>query len=159
MAATSWCVSVIRRRSNVQEELTVSAEDHAAGVRRQAWVRLGNDPPGRAQRCGRVRVVWVETPDRWDTPSGDQFGPPHFKRRTRQLVSTAVAGRSNAFSAGSNACPAAGIGWPKARPGSATNWRERAAVLLQQVIGRRPNQRMFELIQLYPIRCRDTGRA
>ena len=57
------CHYVIRLRAtaviHVVEELGVSPADRAAGVVRQAWVRLGAD--GGRQR-GRVRVVWVEKP-------------------------------------------------------------------------------------------------
>jgi hypothetical protein len=39
----------------VEEELPVSAQDAAAGVQRQAWVRLG----GPRNRSARVRLIWV----------------------------------------------------------------------------------------------------
>jgi hypothetical protein len=59
------CVFVLRLRErqvvmNVLQELSVSPEDRAAGVQRQAWVRLGC----RARHLSvRVRVVWIGTRD------------------------------------------------------------------------------------------------
>ena len=57
------CHYVIRLRETaviqVAEELPVSAADRAAGVVRQAWVRLGADG---GHRRDRVRVVWVAKP-------------------------------------------------------------------------------------------------
>ena len=54
------CAYVLRLKEQthlvVEEALAVSAEDRAAGVERQAWVRLGKDA---AKRSGRVRVVWI----------------------------------------------------------------------------------------------------
>ena len=53
------CVYVLRLREQavitVAEELPVSQADRAAGVVRQAWVRLG-----ARTHSGRVRVVWVQ---------------------------------------------------------------------------------------------------
>ena len=53
------CVDACRLREQavitVAEELPVSQADRAAGVVRQAWVRLGARTPR-----GRVRVVWVQ---------------------------------------------------------------------------------------------------
>lgn len=57
------CGYVIRLREQAtvhgEEELTVSEADRAAGVVRQAWVRLGCQA---RYRSGRLRVVWVQTP-------------------------------------------------------------------------------------------------
>jgi hypothetical protein len=57
------CSYVLRLREQaaleVLEELPLSGEDHAQGVLRQAWARLGN--PKLAVRP-RVRVVWVQGP-------------------------------------------------------------------------------------------------
>jgi hypothetical protein len=54
------CAYVLRLREQahiaVEEELSVSAQDRASGVERQAWARLGKDP--RTQ-SGRLRVVWI----------------------------------------------------------------------------------------------------
>jgi hypothetical protein len=55
------CAFVLRLREQaviqVEEELTLSAADKAAGVVRQAWVHLGSTPRYRSMR---LRVVWIE---------------------------------------------------------------------------------------------------
>jgi hypothetical protein len=57
------CAFVLRLRQEasiqVEEELTVAPEDRAAGVLRQAWVRLGCQA---RYRSARVRLVWVQGP-------------------------------------------------------------------------------------------------
>ena len=64
LLAHKGCSFVIRLRGNavvqVEEELPVSPEDHAAGVLRQAWVRLGHQ---KSQRSARVRLLWVQGPE------------------------------------------------------------------------------------------------
>lgn len=53
------CAYVVRLRDtaviNVEEELPVSTAEHAAGVRRQAWARLG-----ARTRSPRLRVLWLQ---------------------------------------------------------------------------------------------------
>jgi hypothetical protein len=55
------CAFVLRLREqaviHLEEELTLSASDKAAGVVRQAWVHLGSTPRYRSMR---LRVVWIE---------------------------------------------------------------------------------------------------
>lgn len=55
------CAFVLRLREqaviHVEEELSVSAADKAAGVVRQAWAHLGSTPRYRSMR---LRVVWIE---------------------------------------------------------------------------------------------------
>jgi hypothetical protein len=134
---------------DVQEELTVSAEDHAAGVRRQAWVRLGNDPR-TWQRCGRVRVVWVETPTAGTLRLVTNLDPHTL---SAELVARVYRRRwqIECFFRWVK-CVLGCRHWLAESPAGVSHQLYLAliaAVLLQQVIGRRPNQRMFELIQLY----------
>lgn len=64
LLAKKGCSFVIRLRGNavvqVEEELPISPEDQAAGVLRQAWVRLGHQ---KSQRSARLRLVWVQGPE------------------------------------------------------------------------------------------------
>lgn len=57
------CRYVVRLRDEVQahlkEELPLGADDPAAGIQRQAWVRLGY----RKSRSVRVRVIWIAMAD------------------------------------------------------------------------------------------------
>jgi hypothetical protein len=46
----------------VLEELALSEEDKAAGIRRHAWVRLGSGRKNRGHH--RVRIIWLERPDK-----------------------------------------------------------------------------------------------
>jgi len=48
-------------------------------VRRQAWVRLGADARVR-RHCGRVRVVWVETPTAGTLRLATNLDPETFER-------------------------------------------------------------------------------
>jgi hypothetical protein len=132
----------------VEEELNLSTEDRAAGVRRQAWVRLGVDYRVQA-RVGRVRVIWVETatnslllvtnlpPERLSAELASRV----YRRRWQiecffRWVKCLLGCRH----------------WLAESPAGTTHQLYLAliaAVLLQQVLGRRPNRRMFELIQLY----------
>lgn len=133
----------------VEEELAVSAEDQAAGVRRQAWVHLGRDTRWRG---GRVRVVWVETATAGTLRLVTNLEPQTL---SAELVARVYRRRwqIECF-----------FRWVKCVLGC-RHWLAEslagvshqlylaliAAVLLQQVLGRRPNQRMFELIQLYQL--------
>lgn len=134
---------------NVEEELAVDAEDRAAGVRRQAWVRLGADVRVR-RHCGRVRVVWVETPTAGTLRLATNLNPETL---SAELVARVYRRRwqIECF-----------FRWVKCLLGC-RHWLAEsqrgvthqlylaliAAVLLQQALGRRPNRRMLELIQLH----------
>ena len=134
---------------NVEEELAVSAEDHAAGVRRQAWGRLGADARARG-RGGRVRVVWVETPTAGtlrlatnldlETLSAELVARVYRRRWQIECFFRWVK------------CVLGCRHWLAESPAGVSHQLYLAliaAVLLQQVLGRRPNARMFELLQLY----------
>jgi hypothetical protein len=147
------CRYVLRLRDQavvqVEEELPVSPGDTAAGVTRQAWVRLG---ARAAWQSPRVRVVWIET----------------AARETLRLVTNVAP----------EALSAAEVGllyrrrwqiecffkWVKCLLGC-RHWLAEsprgvaiqlylaliAAVLLQLATGRRPNKRMLELIQMHQL--------
>jgi hypothetical protein len=147
------CRYVLRLRDEavvqVEEELPVSPADQAAGVTRQAWVRLGARPTWQSPR---VRVVWIET----------------AAGQTLRLVTNVAP----------EALSAAEVGllyrwrwqiecffrWVKCLLGC-RHWLAEsqrgvtiqlylaliASVLLQLATGRRPNRRMLELIQLHQL--------
>lgn len=133
----------------VEEELPVSAEDQAAGVRRQAWVRLGSDARWRSPR---VRVVWVETPTAGTLRLVTNLDPPTL---SAELVARVYRRRwqIECFFRWVK-CVLGCRHWLAESPAGVSHQLYLAliaAVLLQQVLGRRPNQRMFELIQLYQL--------
>ena len=132
----------------VEEELAVSAEDRAAGVCRQAWVRLGLDARVR-QRCGRMRVVWVETPTAGTLRLVTNLDPQTL---SAELVARVYRRRwqIECFFRWVK-CVLGCRHWLAESPAGVSHQLYLAliaAVLLQQALGRRPNQRMFELIQL-----------
>lgn len=147
------CRYVLRLRDeavvNVEEELPVSPGDTAAGITRQAWVRLGARPAGQSRR---VRVVWIAT----------------AAGQTLRLVSNVVPEELSAAEVGllyrrrwQIKCF---FKWVKCLLGC-RHWQAESAkgvtiqlylaliasVLLQLATGRRPNKRMLELIQLHQL--------
>lgn len=133
----------------IEEELLVDAADHAAGVRRQAWVRLGADPRVR-QRCGRVRVVWVETPTAGTLRLVTNLDPQTL---SAELVARVYRRRwqIECFFRWVK-CVLGCRHWLAESPAGVSHQLYLAliaAVLLQQALGRRPNARMFELIALH----------
>ena len=134
---------------NVEEELPVNETERAAGVTRQAWARLG----WRAsQRSVRVRVVWIALAAGGDLRlvtnvepadlGADEVGLLYRRRWQIECF----------------------FRWLKCLLGC-RHWlaeSERgvtiqlylaliASVLLQLATGRRPDQRMLELIQMYQL--------
>lgn len=149
-ASQRHCVFVVRLREQshlaVEEELPVSAADQAAGVVRQAWVRLGC----RARyRSGRVRVVWVQA-EGHDLILVTNLPPEEL---SAQLVSLLYRRRWQVELF---------FRWIKCILGC-RHWLAEspegvalqiylaliAALLLQLYTGRRPSKRMMELIQFY----------
>ena len=133
---------------NVEEELEVSAEDRAAGVCRQAWVHLGADARAR-QGGARVRVVWVETPTAGTLRLVTNLEPQTL---SAELVARVYRRRwqIECFFRWVK-CVLGCRHWLAESPAGVSHQLYLAliaAVLLQQALGRRPNQRMFELIQL-----------
>lgn len=133
----------------VEEELALDDADRSAGVCRAAWVRLGADARTRA-RCGRVRVVWVETPTAGtlrlvtdlptETLSAELVARVYRRRWQIECFFRWVK------------CVLGCRHWLAESPAGVSHQLYLAliaAVLLQQALGRRPNQRMFELLALY----------
>jgi hypothetical protein len=133
----------------IEEELALEEEDRRVGVSRQAWVRLGADSRAR-QRSGRLRVVWVETPTAGTlrlvtnleaaTLSAELVARVYRRRWQIECFFRWVK------------CLLGCRHWLAESPAGVSHQLYLAliaAVLLQQVLGRRPNQRMFELIHLY----------
>ena len=144
------CHYVIRLRETaviqVEEELPVSAADHAAGVVRQAWVQLGAD--GGRQR-GRVRVVWVVKPavalilvtnQTVEELSGELVALLYRQRWQVELFFRWIK------------CILGNRHWLAESQAGVTvqvYLALIAAVLLQLYTGKRPRRRMMELIQWY----------
>lgn len=147
------CRYVLRLRDEavvqVEEELPVREDERAGGVTRQAWVRLGARP---APSSACVRVVWIAT----------------AQNETLRLVTNVAASQLSAAEVGllyrrrwQIECF---FRWVKCLLGC-RHWLAEsqrgvtiqlylaliASVLLQLATGRRPNQRMHELIQLYQL--------
>ena len=140
---------------NVEEELPVSPGDMAAGVTRQAWVRLGARPSWQSPR---VRVVWIQT----------------AQGETLRLVTNVAPEALNAAEVGllyrrrwQIECF---FKWVKCLLGC-RHWLAEsqrgvtlqlylaliASVLLQLATGRRPNRRMLGTPPALPIGLGDTG--
>lgn len=147
------CVYVIRLLEQavvtVEEELPVSAEDQAAGVQRQAWVRLGGQ---KRYRSVRLRLVWVRTREGnlviLATNLSPERLPAHlvwllYKQRWKvELFFRWIK------------CILGCRHWLAESPeGTAIQIYLAliAALLLQLHFGRRPNKRMMELIQLHQL--------
>lgn len=145
------CSYVVRLREQaiirVVEELPLTPEDRAAGVVRQAWVRLGARPTTAA-----VRVVWLDTPTAGTlvlATNLEHTGNPaalvsQIYRRRWQIEGF--------------------FRWVKCLLGC-RHWLAESqrgvtiqlylaligALLLHLHLGRRPNQRMLELLQLHQL--------
>jgi len=149
------CHYVLRLRTHavisVEQELPLSAADHACGVVRDAWVQLG----GRARR--RVRVIWVQTPRETLLLVTNQT--PH--QLSAELVALLYRHRWTVELF---------FRWLKCILGQRHWLAESArgvalqmylaligALLLQLYTGRRPNKRMMELLQLYLLGWADTA--
>jgi len=144
------CVYVLRLREQshlgVEEELPVRAEDQAAGVVRQAWVRLGCNA---RYRSGRLRVVWVQA-EGHELILATNLPPEEL---SAQLVSLLYRRRWQVELF---------FRWIKCILGC-RHWLAEspegvalqiylaliAALLLQLYTGQRPSKRMLELIQFY----------
>lgn len=129
----------------VEEELTLTEADRKAGVVRQAWVRLGT----KNYISARVRLVWIEGKD-CSLILVTNLSPSQL---SAELVSMLYRRRwqIECF-----------FRWVKCVLG-ARHWLAEspegtaiqlylaliAAVLLQLWLGRRPNKRMLELLQMY----------
>ena len=143
-------VFVVRLRADavvtVEEELPVTTADRQAHVVRTAWVRLGS---AKRDRSIRLRAVWVQTPKEVLTLVSN-LAPEElaaaevallYKERWRiELFFRWVK------------CLLGCRHWLAESPAGAALQLYLAliaAVLLQLYTGQRPNQRMFELIQLH----------
>lgn len=144
------CAYVLRLRDQatitVEEELPVNPADQAAGVVRQAWVRLGCRT---RYQSGRVRVVWIQTPEH-SLALVTHLDPEQLPA---ELVSLLYRKRwqIELF-----------FRWIKCLLGC-RHWLAEspegvtiqvylaliAALLLQLYTGQRPTRRMMELIQFY----------
>ena len=98
---------------HVEEELAVDAAD-----------RAGADVRARG-RGGQVRVVWVETPTAGTLRLATNLNLETLSAELVARVYPPPLADRVLLSLLSKACGAAGIGWPKARPGSAPSsiWR------------------------------------
>ena len=143
------CAYVLRLNENatitVEEELPLSEADRKAGVVRQAWARLGTEN----YRSVRVRLVWIE---------GKECSLKLVTNLPPQELSAELVGmlyrrrwQIECF-----------FRWVKCTLGCRHFLAESprgvaiqlylaliAGVLLQLWLGRRPNKRMFELLQLH----------
>jgi hypothetical protein len=138
------------REPAVEEELPCTAEDAAAGVERQAWVRLGNFEEGSLS--SRLRLLWVRgvngqllhlvtnlPPEQLSAADAallykERWQIEYFFRWVKCLL---AAGRWH---------------WLAESPqGAALQFYLVliAAVLLQLDLGRRPSKRVWELYQWY----------
>lgn len=147
------CHYVLRVNANAavqaEEELPVGNQDRKAGVVRQAWVRLGVDERVR-RRCERVRMVWVETPLAGtlqlvtnlepEILSAELVARVHRRRWQIECFFRWVK------------CLLGCRHWLAESPSGVSHQLYLAliaAVLFQQALGERPNQRIFERIRLY----------
>lgn len=144
------CAYVIRLLDqaviHVEEELPVSAADRAAGVTRQAWVTLGS--PDR-YRSVRRRVVWVQG-DKTTLVLATNLSPEALPG---ELVSLLYRKRWQIELYFRWIKCVLGCGhWLAESPRGAAiqiYLALIASVLLQLYTGRRPNQRMMELVRFY----------
>lgn len=142
------CAYVLRLRKEAiitpEEELPLSEADRAAGVIRQAWVRLG----GQTQSC-RVRVVWISAEGR-ELILVTNLPPAELPA---ELVSLLYRKRWQVelFFRWIK-CILGCRHWLAESPEGVTlqiYLALIAALLLQLYTGKRPSKRMMELIQLY----------
>ena len=132
--------------SNVEEELPVSAADRAAGVTRQAWVTLGSTT---RYRSVRLRVVWIQG-DKTTLVLATNLAPEALPG---ELVSLLYRKRWQIELYFRWIKCVLGCGhWLAESPRGAAiqiYLALIASVLLQLHTGRRPNQRMMELVRFY----------
>lgn len=143
------CAYVLRLKEEatitVEEELPLSAAEQQAGIVRQAWARLGQG----SHRSVRVRVLWIQ-------------GQSGLLLLITNLPPEALSADLIALLYRRRWQIECFFRWVKCLLGC-RHWLAEsqegvtlqlylaliAAVLLQLYLGRRPNQRMFELLQLY----------
>ena len=146
------CRYVLRLRDEalitVEEELPLEPADQAANVERQAWARLGC--PQR--RSVRVRVVWIRTAQGEELRLVTNVPPEQLSAAEVGLLYRRRWQIECFFR------------WVKCLLGC-RHWLAEsqrgvtlqlylaliAAVLLQSSLGRRPNKRMLELLQMYQL--------
>lgn len=146
------CRYVLRLRDEalitVEEELPLEAADRAAGVQRQAWVRLGC----KQRRSVRVRVVWIGTAPGPELRLVTNVPPDQLSAAEVGLLYRRRWQIECFFR------------WVKCLLGC-RHWLAEsqqgvtlqlylaliAAVLFQLHTGRRPNKRMLELFQLHQL--------
>ena len=144
------CAYVIRLLDqaviNIEEELPITEADRAAGVERQAWVRLGSTA---RYRSGRLRVVWVRR-EHTTLVLATNLGPEALRAaevsqlyRQRWQIELYFRWIKCVLGCGH---------WLAESPrGVAIQLYLGliASVLLQLYTGRRPNKRMMELVRFY----------
>jgi hypothetical protein len=144
------CAFVIRLLNqasiHVEEELPLSAADRDAGVVRQAWVHLGCRPRYRSMR---LRLVWIKTPEHTlmlatnlspESLPAELVGELYRKRWRIELFFRWIK------------CILGCGHWLAESPQGVTlqiYLALIAALLLQLYTGRRPTNRMMELIRFY----------
>jgi hypothetical protein len=144
------CAYVIRLLDQavitVEEELSVSAADQAAGVTRQAWVRLGRTA---RYRSGRLRLVGVQG-DQTTLLLATNLSPEAL---SAELVSLLYRKRWQVELYFRWIKCVLGCGHWLAESARGTTIQIYlaliASVLLQLHTGRRPNKRMMELVRWY----------
>jgi hypothetical protein len=154
------CVFVLRLRErqavvHLLQELAVSPEDRAAGVQRQAWVRLGCR--SRYQSV-RVRVVWIRTRDNSPLMLVTNLRP---KQLSAQLVGELYRSRwkIELFFRWVK-CILKCRHWLAESPSGVAiqvYLALIAALLLQLYTGCKPNQRMMELLQWHQLAIASTA--
>jgi hypothetical protein len=146
------CAFVLRLREqqtviNPEQELEVSPADRQAGVLRQAWARLG-----RRVQSVRVRVVWIQTKDNSPLILVTNLTPEQLPA---ELVSQLYRARwkIEMFFRWVK-CILKCRHWLAESPSGVVIQMYLAliaALLLQFYIGRKPNQRMMELLQWHQL--------
>lgn len=145
------CAYVLRLREpaviHVEEELPLSEADRQEGVLRQAWARLGCD---QAHLSVRLRVVWVRAEDGSTLILVTNLPPEVL---SAELVSLLYRKRwkIECFFRWIKCILGCGHWLAESSEGVAIQIYLAliAALLLQLYIGRRPNKRMMELIQMH----------
>lgn len=146
------CAFVLRLREqqtviNSEQELEVSSSDRQAGVLRQAWARLG-----RRVQSVRVRVVWIQTRDNSPLIVVTNLTPEQLPA---ELVSQLYRSRwkIEMFFRWVK-CILKCQHWLAESPSGVAIQMYLAliaALLLQFYTGRKPNQRMMELLQWHQL--------
>ncbi len=130
---------------HVEEELSVSAAERAAGVTRQAWARLG-----ARTRSVRLRVVWLQGPEEETLVRVTNLSPEALPV---ELVSQLYRQRwrIELFFRWIKCILGCGHWLAESRRGATIQIYLAliASLLLQLYTGRRPTKRMMELIRFY----------